>query len=450
MPIIDQYPSKPPKVKDTPIDVSQENDSAVVDTDRQRLDNLLTHVEGMSWVVTYYQQVLGQHDHTLAQEVTLDPTQQQYNKVEHLELKVQSPLEVSTNDETYAQTLRGTAVVYSGTLIPNKGDVFLADIGAGELGVFTLTEVELLSHYKDRCYEVSYRMTRRIDSPTDTYLTDLGLKVVGEFTYLKDYLQHGKDPIVTPAEATLGSRLQGQMDVLLSQYFNLFYMDEHATFMMPDKARVTYDPMIPKAILSLFNVNEHPLLRRLRTPNVEAIEALQQITVWDCLLKRTPELLPTVPHRAQLHPVGLYGNHPQLYNIAYSGLDYVVVPEQKFQMSTEHNLHKVVYTHEYLPEIETRYKDLNRDLAVKRGDDELPDTPNVRSLATYLFTDGVYRSSEVHSKLESLVVSYFRRSGVDREMLVKLSENALKWSYLESYYYIPVLMILITASLRGA
>jgi len=419
-----------------------------VDTDVERLDNLLTHVEGMAWFVTYYSQVLGSDDQTTTQEASLDPTLQQYRKVEAMEFKVQSPLDVTTNDETYAQTLSGTAVIYPGTLIPNKGDMFLADIGAGELGVFTLTEVGLLSHFNDRCYEVSYRMVRRIASRTDTYLIDLDNKVVQSYTYQKDYLVYGKDPIITRSESTLNSKLQAQIDTLMVYYFGVYYSDDHATLLFPDNNAIVYDPAIPKVFLSLFNSHDHPLLKRLRTINTEAIPETQQLTLWDVLLRRTPELLPAIPKRATLVPACNYLNNPQLYNIAYSGLEYVVVPERMYSVNRDCDGQ---YLHDYIPTLEVRYKDLGKLNSERaRENDAVPDTPVARRLGTYLLTEASYKQEGVTTRLESLVSSYLNESGIDREELLDLSERAMRWPYLEGYYYIPVLLILMLTSLRGA
>lgn len=449
MAIIDRHPKPKQPKRSEPLDIHTENETAVVDTDKERLDHLLTHVEGMSWYVTYYQQVLGEDDQTAAQEVALDPVNQQYRKIEAMEFKVQSPLSVTTNAESYAQTLTGSAVIYPGTLIPNKGDVFLADIGAGELGVFSLTEVELMSHYKDRCYEVSYRMVRRVDSRTDAYLIDLDHKVVQAYTYQRDYLVYGKNPIITDSEATLNHSLQSRIDALLVYYFNVYYSDDHATLLFPDNKSVVYDPAIPKVLLSLFNTHDHPLMRKLRAVNVEAIPETQQMTIWDVLLRRSPALLPTIPKKANIVPSGNFGNNPQLYNIAYSGLQYVVIPEQVYRVNQDPS---VQYLHEYIPTLEVRYKDLGKQVNATHEAEEshLPDTPIVRRLATYVVSEGVYGQSEVVTELESLVVSYLNQSGLDRESLLRLSERALRWPYLEGYYYIPVLLILMLTALRGA
>jgi len=449
MAIINRHPNPPAPKRAEPINVHTENRTAVVDTGVERLGNLLTHVEGMSWYVTYYQQVLGEDDQTGTQEVSLDPVNQQYRKIEAMEYKVQSPLSVSTNSETYAQTLTGSAVIYPGTLIPNKGDVFLADIGAGELGVFTLTKIELMSHYKDRCYEVSYRMVRRVDSRTDVYLIDLDHKVVREYTYIKDYLVYGKDPIITSSEATLNQRLQSQIDAVLMYYFNVYYSDDHATLLFPDNRSITYDPAIPKVMLSLFNTHDYPFVHKLRTINTEAIPETQQMTIWDVLLRRTPELLATIPKTAKRVPTGHYANNPQLYNIAYSGMEYVIIPERVYSV----NQHRDVrYLHDYLPSLEVRYKDLGKQMSSRHELDtgHLPDTPIVRRLDTYVLTAGIYTRTEVDTELETLVSSYLSQTGINRESLLRLSERALRWPYLEGYYYIPVLLILMLTSLRGA
>lgn len=447
MAIINNHPGKTQPKKTKPIDIHTENQTAVVDTDVMRLDNILTHVEGMSWLVTYYQQVLGEHDETASQEVSLDPVNQQYRKVESFEFKVQSELSVSTNTESYAQTLTGDSIIYPGTLIPNKGDVFLADIGSGEVGVFSLTEVDLLSHYKDRCYQVSYRMVRRVSGKTDRYLTDLDNKVVQSYVYQRDYLVYGKNPVITESEYTLNQRLQGQIEALMTYYFNVYFSDNHSTFLFPDNASVAYDPAIPKVFLSLFNSHDHPLMRRLRTINTEAIPETQQMGIWDVLLKRSPQLLTTIPRRAKLVPTRCYANNPQLYNIAYSGMQYVIIPEKMYSVNHDKD---TPYLHEYIPKIEVRYKDLGKQMKSDVASGSTPDTPIVRRLDTYVVTSGVYDQSEVSTTIESMVRSYLDKTGMDLEVLMGLSERAMKWPYLEGYYYIPVLLILMLSGLRGA
>lgn len=449
MAIIDKHPGSTPTPTPKPIDIHTENRTAVVDTDVERLSNILTHVEGMSWYVNYYQQILGDDDQTATQETSLTPVTQQYRRIEEFEFKVQSPLSVSTNSETYAQTLTGDAIIYPGTLIPNKGDMFVSDIGAGESGVFTITEVDLMSHYKDRCYRVSYRLVRRLVGAADTYLIDLDHKVVRTYMYQKDYLVYGRDPVITTDEATVNRRLHEQTEVLLNYYFSVYYSEDHATMLFPDNASVTYDPAIPKVLMALLNTHDHPLMRKVRSINTEAIKDTQQRTIWDVLLRRTPQLLSVIPRAAMLVPACQFANNPQLYNVAYSGLEYVVVPERMYSVSP---YRKAPYLHEYIPKLEVRYKDLGKQVTTpdSASAGTLPDTPVVRSLSTYVVSAGVYDRGEVTSALESCVQSYLNESGMDREELFRLSEKAVRWPYLEGYYYIPLLLILMLSALRGA
>lgn len=443
---ISTRPNPTPEPTPTPIEVDKENDTSVVDLDETSLAELITHVGGSDWAVTYFQQYLRSGETAHSQDGMLDTPLQQYRKINDFLLKVQSPLEYSSDTTNHAQMLVGSSIIMPRTVVPNRGDMFLADIGQGVAGLFTIDTVRLLSHYKDRAYEVEYRLYRQIHSSGDTYLTDLENKVVETYHFRKDLLLGEFSPIIQEDEIALQRTIADKRDMLLEHYLNLYYSEEFGTVMLPDSERRVYDPLVPEFIKSLFDVHDHPTLRRLAEINAGAVPAFANRNIWDSLLEGRPELFVACPKKAEVRPVALFRNDPTLYNIAYSGLDYLVCPVPLYDV--DRPFEKDVSTQQtYLQSIPARVRDLDQSSAGELGD--IPDTPYLKGLDTYVFTQSFYDLGEVNTRLESELYAYLNQTGLDKETLIKLSDRALAWPWLEGFYYIPVLMLLLTSASKG-
>ena len=196
MPIIN-VPSNPPTPAPFPDNVtpnvySPSFQSAVIDTDVQHLAALLTHVSGLPWVVDYYSQAVGANQNLSAYQPGQLAPYQQYYLIKNYEMRVSSALSSSQDASTGIMTITGSSTMYP-FVIPNEGDLFIADVGDGRLAQFTITSVQRLTQLKQTCYTVNYTLQAYL---TPQIQTDLTNKVVLTNYFVKDYMVYGKNPVV--------------------------------------------------------------------------------------------------------------------------------------------------------------------------------------------------------------------------------------------------------------
>ena len=149
----DAVVEKPNVVRSTP----PESKGVVVDTRYESKANLLTHVEGAPWNVNYYSQVLNTDNAPIGQQPDRNAIYQQYMFIEMFEIKVTQPLTTSQDPTSKEMTLIGAANVYP-HVIPNRGDMFIADVGDGRTAIFKVTNTERKSIFKDTCYAIDYML----------------------------------------------------------------------------------------------------------------------------------------------------------------------------------------------------------------------------------------------------------------------------------------------------
>jgi hypothetical protein len=196
--------------------------------------SLLTHIGGSSWVVNYYAQVLDKDSNLSGQQYTKNPVYQSYKKIVNLEIKVQTPLNTDQDDANKEMNVTGSGTLYP-SVIPNEGDMFLADIGEGRKAVFRITSSRKNSIFKEACYDISYTLdTDNIDKQLD-----LEQKTIVTYYFHKDFLINGNNPLVIKSDMDTLVNLKKVYDIMLYQYFKRFYSNEFKTLIK--QAQLDYD-----------------------------------------------------------------------------------------------------------------------------------------------------------------------------------------------------------------
>ena len=158
MPIVNDKP-KYPTIPDQPIITTTEVKEYIdVSNDNKIIDaaNLLTHVEGSSYTVDYYSQVLTKDSPLAGPMMNRNAIYQQYTRINNLELKVNNPLTYTQDEVTKSIKGVGSATIYAMTVIPNIGDIFIANIANGNIGIFRITTSERKSIFKNTVYTIDY------------------------------------------------------------------------------------------------------------------------------------------------------------------------------------------------------------------------------------------------------------------------------------------------------
>ena len=190
LPVIDDtpVPQRPATGRAVPVEMK----TALVQTRFQPRQSLLTMVQGSILIIDLFPQLLGTSDAAKIQQQELDAPWQQYNLIKDMEVRLQGDFSFSPNDETAGRLVTGEFIMYPG-IVPNIGDMFLADAGDGRRGVFTFTKATPLSYYQQTCYSVQFQLLATNDARREA---DLMKKVVETFHFVADFVRFGKNPIL--------------------------------------------------------------------------------------------------------------------------------------------------------------------------------------------------------------------------------------------------------------
>lgn len=296
---------------------------SVVSAKTQPLSALLTHVEGSTWVVDYYAQVLGADEEPTPYEPGQFEVYQQYKLVKGFVLKLQGSLTIGEDQPTMEMQISGSAIIFPGTIKPNYGDAFIADIGDGRAGIFVLDIPNKNTLLKETCYNVTFTLRQYADVDD---VAKINNRVVDTLYYRQDYLTYGKNPIVTEGVVALEKELKYLEATRLREFMADFYSDEFATLLVPSQQNTTYDRYVTKAILTMYDRNINPMLGKLRELNCDGHPLLEQLSLFDLMLSLDRTMLPIVFTQMQLGSTRLFHDLPYMNSIRYSGIANIVMP----------------------------------------------------------------------------------------------------------------------------
>lgn len=453
MPILN---SKEPKVpqKNTGHAVAPVLKSNVVDTRYQPHKSLLAYVEGASWQVNYYSQIIGNDDELSDLQLSQQAAYQQYRLVKNLELKVTGELSESQDAQTRTWEVTGEATVYAG-VIPNVGDVFIADIGDGKEGIFTVLGSEKKSRLHDSVYVINYKLRAEVD---DTYRRDLDKKTVVEQVFVKNNLQHNHTATLVTSEFEQLAKIEAGYKQLVAHYFRDFFNIEHQTLLVPDQPQKLYDPFLTSGVLSTVEQTEHPLIYRIKVLNVERDPAFKEINLWQVLAQNNADLLTMAFYQTGVVPRGRFNEHPQFNGFYYSGIDTIVYPLDKAQVKlVDSTLNGGCgdYVDPLIPDRVvggsrrtnnlTKLTQSHTELKGFEGN-TVSDPVLIHPVTKddfYVLSEAFYYNTEGQSVLELVTRNTLEGKVVDKAQLLRLVESAKTWPNLERFYYIPLILILI-------
>ena len=418
------------EVKDIdPVALNPEYESVAVDTARHDINSMLTHIEGSSWTVDYYSQMLGKDSEAQPLQLDLDPAYQQYTAVFNMELKVTSPLEFDMADDTGSMSATGSATVYP-YLIPNLGDTFIAGTGDGRDGVFTVTNVERLTILKETAHRIDYSIVTYLN---DQYRDNLKIKTIKETYFKREFLLVGQNPFLIGSDVQKIDTLQEHKRKLLGRYIKTFLSTDYSVLIEPhDTKKGIYDHFLAKAFDSVFSVEDHKLTRELKVMNCDGEPSMSDYTVWNCLLDMDTSLMPLVVKRMDVIKTRRFGSRPVISGsqlgfrttpvyrgIAYSGIDYMYIPSDN-----QDDL-------EPMPDV---------------GEPPLIHPPH--SGGGYIFSRSFYNDEPGKSRLEIETLRAMNGESLSHETLNELANESINWDQQSQFFYIPVLLILIKVAER--
>lgn len=466
MSLIKSGPTAPPVTDPIQVKIHSPNQqTAVVDTSYTPRASLLQYVDGSSWEVIYYSQILGADTEPGPWALSRSPTDQQYVRITNMELKVTSALSMTEDQTGRSFDVVGTATVYP-THKPNFGDMFIADIGDGRSGLFAVTAVNRKTYLRDSYAEITYTLVDYVDSKPEI-LSDLNRKSVKRAVFLKEFLQFGQNPILMEGEFADLESLKTLYKDLVNFYFKDFYSIEYQTLMIPNQSLPAYDSFLTEAVLEWVSPNDAPMVSRIKRLVVTANRNNNSYTLWSALSRMSDSYLHAAIQRCRLINTSAFRFMPEISSIYYTGVGLVTCPSDArtdVDADTDSAAGAFASGGSLLATTGLRWKDLMRYLPSGNLDGffkpagteadlgELPDIVPVTIDEYYVLSKQFYEygpDKKLASKLEVLTKQGLKQEPIDKVTLVELAKNAMKWPNLERFYYFPILFALMRVATRS-
>lgn len=220
-----------------PLAVPVPTRNAIVDSQYVNTAILTMHTEGDNWFVNYYRQLLGLSDALRSWDVSAMAASQQYELTKKYIIKVDSALVPSQDDATKEFSVAGEGGMVYG-LVPNKGDMFTADIGGGQMGLFVVVSSERRNPLKQSTYQVRYGLHSIL---TPELLAKLDAKVVKKQVFVPSLIERFLSPFLTEAANAAVIDLE-TIDIEQREHFmNMFWSTDVVSIKLPTSECRYYD-----------------------------------------------------------------------------------------------------------------------------------------------------------------------------------------------------------------
>ena len=246
--------------------------------------SLLSMVPGTPTRTIFYRQYLGRSTEQISFQPESIETYQSYTRINNMIVKVDNGNgNYNFLPETGQATHQLTGYVLF-DLVPNKGDLFIKDIGGGKAGLYTITEQpELRTIQADKVYYIEATleavMTQAIQNNLDT-------KTVKTLFYSKDSAVNGGNAVLTEDDYEMNKKLYDAKFAIMDDLLSRHYYAEEDTVIIPneDNDRL-YDPYLAKFLSYVIPANEIAPRNKIRTLNVQywvtGTRMQEPMTVWD-------------------------------------------------------------------------------------------------------------------------------------------------------------------------
>ena len=457
-PKLDPTPIHAPKQQTTQDVIYPDNyHHAVVDTKLMPMQHLLTHLPGAKWKGYLYTQVKGANEAYEPFQMNRDPTLQQYKKIVDYELLLQGSLNHSVDQTTGTVTITGTCLTYPMWMV-NYGDMWIADIGQGQAGLFTVHQAPVKkTRFQQAVYEIQLKL---VEPMTADIERAIDLCVQETYYFQRDFLKYGSDPYVVAEEYEYKKELERLLTSHHRIYVENFFNMQVKTFVVPTTNGLeTYDPYLVRAVTGMIDLMEFNLMPMINRYNVADFGLERVTTLWDCLMDRQPDLLCcTAMRKAKVIPISYFRKNIRFASIAFSGFKQVVVPDGGIGDPTGTNgLSWAVSSYNDCGCIvnDTSGVGPGNVVPIGGGGETISDgtegtvLPNVNATG-YVLSEAFYNKDlPGMTKFERLLWLGLERKTVNAVDVLPYYKSYCKWSRYDKFYLTPLLFILTSYALRS-
>lgn len=274
--------TKPPVKQATAL--PEEYKSDIIESRYVPQTSLLSMVPGTPTRCHYYRQYLGQSSEQNSFQPESIETYQSYTRVANLILKVDSGNGNFNFLPQSGQVEHRISGYILFDLTPNKGDLFIKDIGDGKAGLYTITEQpELRTIQADKVYFFEATLEAVM---TQAIQANLDIKTVKNLYYSKDSAVAGGNAVLTEEDYTLNKQLYDAKFAIMDDLLAHHYFSDENTVVIPNTDNdLLYDPYLAKFLSYVIPANEIAPREKIRTLNVQywinGRTMQEPVTVWD-------------------------------------------------------------------------------------------------------------------------------------------------------------------------
>lgn len=453
MPIVNLQPDAVPEIVTTaPTEIEAPKDSiftALVPD--SKVNSLLKYVEGFPWTVDFYGQILNKNNTLENFDPSTPNLTQPYYKVVKMILQVSSPLNSSYDNSKGVTTVSGTAVTpYK--IIPNVGDVFIAQTDTGEDAIFHITSVSRKTYRKDTLYEISYSIYAYV-SDNPTFIATLANRINETYYFNSDTDYFNRDVLLKASVVEAKDRLRTFVNESQDYYIQLFSQFKTGSILIPGIDSVIYDPLLVNFVSKIVPYTKLVDVQFYRHTYFNRF--IDQPSIFNALINRSLNTLYTANKTYSFLDTSFTNNRARFGSVLYTGIDYIVFPTNP-DVSTSIGLDSPYESGGFRDTIKTTLNySSSLDLVV-----ETTNNNNVftKKLLHELFVNDSYVVSENFynylsdntkyndiSYIELLIARYLRREAIAKEDLVVGIQDYYQWSLLHKLYLLPVCWLIINA-----
>lgn len=465
---------------------------SVVDSEYTPLSHIIVNAEGDKWPNDYYKAQVGMNDELMPLAQGTAVPHQQYIEIKDFIIHVTAPLQQQQDQETKEFTVTGEGTVFYG-LIPNKGDMFVADVGDGRAGAFTITETERLSYSKEACYRISYVLTDYLTQAIEGQLT---AKTVKTYHFELALVEMHESPYLTESDYQMYVSLNEQSGFLTNHFNRLFWARVAQTVALPQQRSLTFDAFHADFCMNVGLGGQHNPITMYSNGYVKISEIY---TIWNILKDMDAGQIPYAHPTFGIASAEAFFECTANRGIAWSQFAYTVYPTSDFVTGgyDEQIRTAVAVIKDHLngdPDYngckccnyemldygivdQYRFK-LPRDLCGCCDDEDEPTTPPEPSTPPvdpekpqppivpprpkpmfpligvtqhYVLSKAFYEGDrELMSKFELVIMDMLEGKPILTKDVSMFCQAIRKHSQLQQFYFIPIILMLIRYSQRGS
>lgn len=443
-----QQPNNPQDLSDVvenkPVITQVSTRRSVVDSEYMPTSHLIIHSSGDKWRVDYYRRLAGLDDVLQPLSSGMSATEQQYELIKDAYLHVESPLTTSQDNTTKEFSVTGEGSLTHG-ITPNYGDMFVADIGNGSMGLFTITTSLLTSYSKGAAYTLEWVLVDDISN--GTYQEQLDQKTVRTLHYVEELVELYDSPFMTESAYATYVDLHEQDHRLIKNFQHRFWSSEVQSLRIPGQDLKGYDGWHAAFCRDIGLVNNrYPV----QLYNLGRIKDSDITTLWRLFSDMDDYRFPLLHTAFCLHSVkSLPGKHVTR-SVAWSPFDLALVPTGDVETADG-----VVsfYDDEMsfdIPPVSKMPVSLPTDLQKRFN---LPPAPLFKNatISPYVLSQAFYdKDMDNVSILELMALRLIKGDVVPPEVVSVLASELFTENAISVYYYTPIILVLIHYCKRGS